>query len=160
MKDDWRDVKGVENRYEVNSDGVIRTKPYVLKAYPAKNGGHHQVTLGARRRSYVHRIVAETFLPNPENKRLVNHKDGNPANNKLENLEWATHGENNLHAYRSNGRQHPANQKVGAVDSTGEIVMTFKSMALAGKHFNRGTSAIANAVRNGGKSAGFHWIRL
>lgn len=53
---------------------------------------------------YLHRFLAETFIPNPQNKATVNHIDGNKENNSLENLEWATQSENNMHALRNNIR--------------------------------------------------------
>ena len=59
--------------------------------------GYHSV--GIKRRTYmVHRLVAIAFIPNPENKEFVNHKDGNKLNNHVDNLEWCTCRENNLHA--------------------------------------------------------------
>ena len=54
--------------------------------------------LGNRRNRPIHRLMCETFLPNPDNKRHVNHKDGNKLNNVLDNLEWATEQENSQHA--------------------------------------------------------------
>lgn len=72
--------------------------------FPDKtNFGHLciRVTInGKRLRKYIHRLVAEYYIPNPYNKPIVNHKDGNPSNNSISNLEWVTHRENIQHAYR------------------------------------------------------------
>jgi len=65
--------------------------------------GYHEYALtinGVVTYKRGHRIIAETFLPNPQNKPTINHKDGNKANNCIDNLEWATYGENNLHRFQ------------------------------------------------------------
>lgn len=63
--------------------------------------GYMKISLckdGMKKHHFVHRLVAQTFIPNIENKRTVNHKDGNKQNNCVSNLEWNTHAENNKHA--------------------------------------------------------------
>jgi hypothetical protein len=60
---------------------------------------------GKTSRFLVHRIVAQHFIPNPNKKRTVNHIDGDPTNNQVSNLEWATHSENHLHAFRELGKK-------------------------------------------------------
>ena len=68
-----------------------RIKPHVQYTVPLSKDGK-------RIRHQVHRLVAQTYIPNPENKPQVNHKDGNPLNNNVDNLEWATQSENMRHA--------------------------------------------------------------
>lgn len=96
---------GVKNiNYLVSEDGKIfnaKTKKELKKN--KMNTGYESVTIydsgkkGGTRKT-VHRLVAETFIPNPENKEFVNHKDGNKTNNCVSNLEWATRLENSHHA--------------------------------------------------------------
>ena len=90
---------------------IIKSKNKIVVLYEdgtvKKNGklvenkidpsGYVRVTIGGKRKR-LHRWMAEAFLPNPENKKCVNHIDGNKTNNHVSNLEWSTHKENNDHA--------------------------------------------------------------
>lgn len=96
-------IKGFEN-YAITTDGcVINIKKGISKT-PTSNKmgrGYLYVDLynnGKHKRFFVHRLVAEAFIENPNNKPFVNHKDGNPKNNNVENLEWVTPLENVEHA--------------------------------------------------------------
>lgn len=99
------------NVYIVYSDGRVKNKNTgrVLKAETTKNG-YRRVTLsykGKTHRYLLHRLLAMCFIPNPHNKPCVNHKDGDKSNNSVENLEWATHSENEYHSYIVLGKKVP-----------------------------------------------------
>jgi hypothetical protein len=155
----WRPVKGVEDRYEVSNTGLVRTKPRVLKSFPAKKGGHHQINLGLHRRTYVHRLVAEAFLELDPSRLLVNHKNGNPSDNRVENLEWCTPSENVAHGYRTNKREHYASVPVIAITDDGEIVEAYKSATEAARSKGVTKGAVASAIRRNGRCAGLFWRR-
>lgn len=103
----WRDVPGYSGKYQVSNTGEIRNNNTGKERKQYLNGnGYCIVGFYNKEKGYtvhfrVHRLVAEAFIPNPENKRTVNHKDGNKRNNCVDNLEWATHKENINHAHKT-----------------------------------------------------------
>lgn len=87
----WKPL--LEN-YEISNYGEIYSKKYNKLLTPWKTGkGYLKIDLGRSVRKYVHRLVAETFLTNNENKKTVNHIDHNKLNNRTDNLEWMTYKE-------------------------------------------------------------------
>ena len=99
--ENWKPVEGFEKLYEVSDKGRVRTtRGLVLKTHP-QNSGYLQITFtlnGKRTKYLVHRLVALHFISNPEDKKYVNHKNGDKLDNSVENLEWVTNSENILHA--------------------------------------------------------------
>ena len=100
----WKSIQGYEHLYEVSTQGEIRAKKTqkILKPF-LRNGGYKTVTLcknGIKKHYAIHRLVALAFIPNPNNKPMVNHIDGCKLTNTTCNLEWVTCSENHLHAYR------------------------------------------------------------
>ena len=166
----WKQFRDNDN-YEVSSFGKIKNKKTGRLLKPANKGGYLYVglSLNCIKRSYaLHRIVAITFLSNPENKPHVNHLDKNKVNNNISNLEWVTALENNIH--KSNGVIQTTNQnlKIWRVEqNTNEKLQLYNSIQEAAKWcVDNGYSSseysikgnISNAIRGVySKSSGFKW---
>lgn len=112
----WKTIPDYNGLYEASDDGHIRSvtrkitsctgQEYMhhgkeLKPDVLKNGYSivHLMKDGSRKARYIHRLVAETFLPNEENLPTVNHIDGDKKNCSVQNLEWSSYSSNNQHAY-------------------------------------------------------------
>ena len=102
----WRDIDGYKGLYQVSSWGRVRSTLIVDGNYiplrpEVTKKGYLRVDLydanGRRKHKKVHRLVANAFIPNPDGKPQVNHKDGNKKNNSVTNLEWVTDKENKDH---------------------------------------------------------------
>lgn len=112
----WKDIEGFENFYQVSTLGRIRSldryvrgkdKLRLIKSRiknPQIRNGYYRVSLSKNlfvKAFDVHRLVAQTFIPNPKNKEQVNHKNGIKTDNRVDNLEWVTRKENVQHAFRT-----------------------------------------------------------
>ena len=161
----WKDVVGYEGLYEVSNHGNVRSldrtvmvnaherlyrklKGNILK--PTKTIGYCKVTLsknGKQKYFNVHRLVALSFIPNPSNFPIVNHKDETRDNNNVDNLEWCTHQYNLAYGSSSKKIAKKLGKKVrGTHLVTGEVI-EFPSMMEAGR--NGFTSSSVSNCCNG-----------
>lgn len=110
----WKDIKGYEGYYQISNLGNVKScnrqikrlnhlknlKEKLKKSTLDKGTGYYCVVLSKnnkRNKCYIHRLVAEAFIPNPDNLPFVNHKDETRTNNRIENLEWCTPLYNNTY---------------------------------------------------------------
>ena len=148
--------------YAVTNDGKVyskKTNKFINPSIGSK--GYFQVCLtvdGKKRTVKVHRIVAETFIPNPEGKPQVNHIDGNKRNNCVENLEWCTNSENQIHSYRVIGNENHGGDGWKTPVICVEMNKTYCSARAAARDTGVCVSNIIRACQKKRKTAGgFHW---
>lgn len=138
----WKDAVGFEGKYQISNFGNVRSLDYDFEAFngvkvckfhhkgkPMKTQvsacGYKVVSLGKKKNMQVHILVAKAFIENPNNKPCVNHIDGNKLNAHVDNLEWVTYGENNLHALRNGLR--PSGERYPYSKLTDEIVRKIRT---------------------------------
>lgn len=137
MTEEWRDIKDYEGLYQVSNLGEIKNKKTNRILKPEINRDGYLVLNLYKDKKHklrpVHRLVAEAFILNIENKPQVNHIDGDKTNNKVENLEWITAKDNILHSYGKLNRkgisinkkkmgEHPQARKVNQYDLEGNFI--------------------------------------
>ena len=151
-------------RYEVSNLGRVRNieSGRVLKPSLQKNGylRHGLRENNKRKYLFLHRIIATTFIDNPEGKPCVNHIDENKLNNDLSNLEWCTVKENNVHGTRIKRASEKCFKKVIQLDLNDNVLNEFESIKQAGQETGALASHISSCCSGRRKSAGgFKWMR-
>lgn len=155
----WKDVVGYEGIYLVSNYGNIKRKDYrgtgierMLKPSINQNG-YLQLQLyknGKRKNYLVHQLVGKAFIPNPNNLIEINHKDENPLNNKLENLEWCTRAYNNNYGTRT----QRISKMVMATNKENKNTIIFKSISQAERELKIANASIIACCKGKRESAG------
>ena len=170
MIEEWRKIPGWN--YSVSPDGLVRNDEtgHVLKPL-VTNAGYGRVALWRHNKSTykaVHRLVAQAFIDNPQNKECVNHINGDKRDNRACNLEWCTPRENAIHASRVLGKrpskehcgrtillaQEAARKPVICVE-TGRV---YRSVVEASRETGANRTSLSYALSGRNKTAGgYHW---
>ena len=183
MEEIWKDIKGQEGVYKESNLGRVlscdrhieihykngKTIYYHLKErflnINKNNKGYCVVNLTYNRKTkhkLIHRLVAESFIPNPNNLPEINHKDENKSNNRVDNLEWCTRKQNNNYGIQSkDGRRTTSKlrmKKVAQYNDKGELIQILDGIRLAEEKTGVDNRNIVTSCKNKNRKAGgFKW---
>lgn len=159
MIEEWKDIKGYESLYQVSNLGRIKslnynhTKKEKIMSLENNKSGYLRVALHLRKKQrhyLVHRLVAEAFIPNPNNYACINHKDENKQNNNIDNLEWCTHKYNNCYGSKLLKSKKPINQ----YDKNGNFLKSWSCSKEASNYLKIDSSTITKCCRGKKKTCG------
>lgn len=161
--EEWREVvidgENIPN-YFVSSLGRFKNKKgVIMKDYRPHHSGYIYLRVNIQKYAF-HRLVAQTFIPNLENKPFVNHIDGNKTNNSVNNLEWSTCAENNLHNHKI-GLIKCFKRKVAQFDLEMNEINRFDSIKEAADNLKISSTSIKSVLYKKQKTGGgFIWKYL
>jgi hypothetical protein len=160
----WKDIEGYEGRYQVSDLGRVKSlykgKERVMSAGKHKMG-YLLVTLfnGCKRKTYtIHRLVADAFIPNPNNLPQINHKDECKTNNAVSNLEWCDAKYNNNYGTHKERHTKALSKPVYQYTMEGSLVRSYPSTREAERHTGYSNQLISSCCRGKYKQAyGYIW---
>ena len=168
-KEIWKSAAGYESKYIVSNLGNIRHILRKDKNLRPSVGTTGYLTVkvceigGKFKTKRLHRIIAETWLENPFNKKEVNHKNGIKTDNRVTNLEWVTPKENTAHSILNGlskpmtSDTHPMSVKICAYNEDGSIFKIWGSMRMAAKEMKTSHCHLMSRINRNKKFAGFKW---
>ena len=151
--EEWKKVPNTIKTYYVSSLGRFKRDNGDIITCKPNISGYISVSID-NKNIRMHRLVAMTFLDNLENKEQVNHKDGNKTNNRIDNLEWVTNRENQIHCVQSGLRKNQFTRKIVQYDLNMNPINEFKSIALASKTLGLSKGNISGVLRERHYTAG------
>jgi hypothetical protein len=179
----WKDVAGYSGLYQISNlgrvksteklhrigNGAYQPRPERIRVPRLNTDGYYKLMLskdGVKKMYAIHRLIAMAFIPNPESKPCINHKNGVKTDNRIENLEWCTYSENNFHKYRvlgykdvkPVGKDHWKSMPVARLNEHGETIETFDSITDAARKYGLSLGNLSRACKGIYKtSGGFKW---
>ena len=152
LKEEWRKLKEFPTIL-VSNYGEVKTNDGVMVKIYTELQGYRKVYIKGKTLR-VHRLVAKAFIPNPEKKRCVNHKNGNKADNRVGNLEWVTNRENSLLAAKNGQLNHGKfPTPIVAINIQEKTEMEFASQGEAARKLGISDSEINKCLKGYRKSS-------
>ena len=161
MQEIWRDIKNYEGLYQVSNKGNVRSIKFnriLNMKLSLNNKGYYIIKFrkkGKQVAYLVHRLVAKAFIPNPNKYPCINHKDENPQNNNVNNLEWCTYKQNNNYGkHNENLRKTKSIMPIICVELNKEFI----SQHEASRKLKINQTSIWQCLHGNYKTAGgYHW---
>lgn len=174
MKEIWKTIDRYGGLYQVSNLGRVRNCDGLVMSQKPSKDGYVRILLykdGKYKAEYAHKLVANAFIPNPDNKPEINHIDANKSNNYVDNLEWVTRSENHHHAvakglkpicptFKKYGADNPCSKPVLQYDMNGNLIREWKSRIDAAHYIGCDPNSITRCINGVRKSCkGFIWKR-